>query len=425
MIKCFMTQSNWYKGALRQGKPVGILWHDTAAGNPNLCRYVQPDDNAPDKDELLAILGKNKYGNDWNHIDRDAGLNAWIGKRADGVVDVVQVGEWDIHAWGCGAGDKGSCNGYTKTNGKTTWVDPFWIQFEICDDGYNDEAYFNEAYKKAVEFTAFICKTFDIDPFGKVMFNGIEVPTILCHADSYKLGLGSNHGDVYKWFNKFGKTMEDVRKDVKEELSEVTEWTKFTVRTTKPTGGKLYNNKNHGGINWCIDGKPMDSECSVLSNCVGYANGRFEEIYREITGYDGKDMKFWYLCNNAENWIERAEKYGLEMGQEPRPGAVICWQKGPTTGSSDGAGHVAIVEEVYEDGSILTSESGYGNSNIFWTKKRTKGSDGRWGQSADYTLRAFIYNPAVKRVDPPTPPTPPEPKPTIVCPCCGARFVKE
>ena len=218
MIKCFMTQSDWYKNAVRNGTPVGILWHDTAAGNPNLCRYVQPDDNAPDKDELIGILGKNRYNNDWNHSSRDAGLNAWIGKRADGVVDVVQVGEWDIHAWGCGGGNKGSCNGYVKNNGKTTWVSPFWIQFEICDDGYKDEAYFNEAYKKAVEFTAFICKTFGIDPMGKVSFNGVDVPTILCHADSYKLGLGSNHGDVYKWFNKFGKTMDDVRKDVKEIL---------------------------------------------------------------------------------------------------------------------------------------------------------------------------------------------------------------
>jgi hypothetical protein len=36
----------------------------------------------------------------------------------------------------------------------------------------------------------------------------------LCHQDSYKLKLGSNHSDVYPWFKKHGKTMDDVRNDV-------------------------------------------------------------------------------------------------------------------------------------------------------------------------------------------------------------------
>jgi hypothetical protein len=36
---CMMTQSTCYKGTT-QGTPVGILWHDTAAGNPWLSRYV-------------------------------------------------------------------------------------------------------------------------------------------------------------------------------------------------------------------------------------------------------------------------------------------------------------------------------------------------------------------------------------------------
>jgi hypothetical protein len=61
------------------------------------------------------------------------------------------------------------------------------------------------------------------------------VPTILCHADSYKLGLGGNHGDVYLWFNKFGKTMEDVRNRVATILSENKEQEKkeyFRVRKT-------------------------------------------------------------------------------------------------------------------------------------------------------------------------------------------------
>lgn len=55
---------------------------------------------------------------------------------------------------------------------------------------------------------------YGIDPQGSVQFNGVTVPTILCHADSHQLGLGSNHSDIYNWFPKFNKDMDDVRKDV-------------------------------------------------------------------------------------------------------------------------------------------------------------------------------------------------------------------
>jgi hypothetical protein len=56
---------------------------------------------------------------------------------------------------------------------------------------------------------------FDIDPKGYVTaHDGTKIPTILCHADSYKLGFGSNHGDVNHWFPKFDKSMATVREDV-------------------------------------------------------------------------------------------------------------------------------------------------------------------------------------------------------------------
>jgi hypothetical protein len=67
----------------------GVLWHSTGANNPNLKRYVQPDDDASNKAELLKIIGVNSYKNDWNHISRQAGLNCWIGKLADGTVATV------------------------------------------------------------------------------------------------------------------------------------------------------------------------------------------------------------------------------------------------------------------------------------------------------------------------------------------------
>lgn len=199
-MKCFMRQSSWYKGA---GKTTvrGVLWHSTGANNPNLKRYVQPDDNAADKAEMLALLGTNTSHNDWNHISREAGVHAWVGKLASGEVTSVQVGDWDKKAWGCGSGKKGSCN-----NG--------WIQFEICEDNLGDPVYFEKVYREAVELTAYLCKLYNLDPQGTVTYSGVKVPVILCHQDSYQLGLGSNHGDVLHWFPKYGKSMQTVRDDV-------------------------------------------------------------------------------------------------------------------------------------------------------------------------------------------------------------------
>lgn len=85
---CMMTNSTCYKGTT-VGVPVGILWHSTGANNTSLKRYVQPSDNDPNGQVLLNKIGKNQYGNDWNHINLQAGVNAFIGKLADGTISSV------------------------------------------------------------------------------------------------------------------------------------------------------------------------------------------------------------------------------------------------------------------------------------------------------------------------------------------------
>ena len=199
-LVCMQKNSTCYKGT-REMTVKGVLWHSTGANNPTLKRYVQPGDNDSDRAEMLKLLGKNSNGNDWNHISVQAGLNAWIGELANGDVASIQTMPWDYRPWGCGSGNNGSCN-----NG--------WIQFEICEDGLSDKTYFNAVYKEACELTAYLCKLYDLDPKGTAKYNNLDVPVILCHADSCKLGLGSNHGDVLHWFKKHGKTMDDVRADV-------------------------------------------------------------------------------------------------------------------------------------------------------------------------------------------------------------------
>jgi len=195
-----MTNSTCYKNT-RKMTIKGVLWHSTGANAPQLKRYVQPSEDDPRREVLLWVLGVNTNGNDWNHTEREAGMNCWVGRLADGRVTTVQTMPWDFRPWGCGSGEKGSCNSG-------------WIQFEICEDDLTNRVYFDQVYREACEITAYLCREYGIDPHGTAELNGVTVPTILCHRDSHELGLGSAHADIYPWFQRYGKNMENARDDV-------------------------------------------------------------------------------------------------------------------------------------------------------------------------------------------------------------------
>lgn len=117
----------------------------------------------------------------------------------------------------------------------------------------------------------------------------------------------------------------------------------------------------------------------------GYANGRFAEII-------GKGKVEFQLVCNAENFIEKAKNYGLQVVNYPTLGGIMVWQKGSLS-SRDGAGHVAIVERIDSANQIYTSESSYRGS-AFYNATRTN-SNGRWGMGSAYTFRGCIVNPAI------------------------------
>lgn len=201
---CMMTNSTCYKNTCKMTVK-GVLWHSTGADNPWLKRYVQPTEDNPNRQAILDKLGVNKNRNDWNHIEKQAGLNAWIGKFADGSVGTVQAMPWDYRPWGCGTRYK---NGYSCND--------HWIQFEICEDDLHDKAYAQAVWGEAVRFTAYICEMYGLDPMGTVPFHGKDVPVILDHKTSWEYGFGSGHGDIRHWFPKIlGKDMADARKEVR------------------------------------------------------------------------------------------------------------------------------------------------------------------------------------------------------------------
>lgn len=161
----------------------------------------------------------------------------------------------------------------------------------------------------------------------------------------------------------------------------------FTPRLTRPEpGNKYYITRANGGYSTAIQGKPTDKDCDVLSNCVGYAFGRFHEIANcpAMNLFDPV---------NAENIFANAKEHGLQTGTEPRLGALIVWQKGATLKPDDGAGHVAVVEKIDKDGSIVTSESGWNCAKPFWTTPRRP----PYAYMDGYTLLGFVYQPEMPK----------------------------
>lgn len=141
----------------------------------------------------------------------------------------------------------------------------------------------------------------------------------------------------------------------------------FSSRRSTPSSSNKYYYKNN----------PLYKIGYGLPNCVCYAFGRFYELL-------GTKPKL--STNNAELWWGHRD--GYKRGQTPKLGAVACWRKGKVGVGNDGAGHVAIVEQIYSDGSILISESGY-NSFKFRLTKLKKG----YKYFTGYTFQGFIYNP--------------------------------
>ena len=178
--KCILTKNPCYKAG-RTMAVKGIMVHSTGANNPNLRRYVQPDD---------GLLGQNNNGNHWNRSGLSVCVHAFIGKLKDGSIATYQTLPWNMRGWHAG----GSANNS-------------YIGFEICEDGLEDRSYFMSVYKEAVELCAYLCKEY-----------GLTEKNIICHSEGCKLGIASNHADVMHWFPKFGKSMDDFRGDVKKEL---------------------------------------------------------------------------------------------------------------------------------------------------------------------------------------------------------------
>lgn len=77
-------------------------------------------------------------------------------------------------------------------------------------------------------------------------------------------------------------------------------------------------------------------------NCTWYASGRAKQIGRNAANVDK-------MTGNAQEWGTQARNANIPTSKTPQVGAIAQWD----------SNHVAIVEQVNSDGTILISESSY------------------------------------------------------------------
>jgi len=144
----------------------------------------------------------------------------------------------------------------------------------------------------------------------------------------------------------------------------------FEIRTETPEANETEPEKDYffGPVN------PYNTFHCGMPNCTAYAYGRIFEIHGTAPALSRNNAAKWY----PENIQSGAYAYGCE----PKNGAVKCFEKTPGT-----HGHVSVIEESYDDGSILVTES---QSKGAMFSSYTEMADSNWERKG-YRLLGYIY----------------------------------
>lgn len=174
--KYIFTNNNCYKECTAID-PKGIIVHSTGAVTPRLRSFI-PNWNVP------------KPGG------REVCVHGFVGIDNNGKVATYQTLPFEMAAWGCGSGSKGSFN-----------YNPGYIQFECCEDNLTSRYHFNRIYEEATDFCAYLCLKYCL-----------SYKQVDSHAGANAKGYASAHGDIDHWLRKYGLTMNDLRKTVKKKI---------------------------------------------------------------------------------------------------------------------------------------------------------------------------------------------------------------
>lgn len=131
----------------------------------------------------------------------------------------------------------------------------------------------------------------------------------------------------------------------------------------------------------------FNGTANAMPNCTAYAFARTAELCAPTNVRD--NVLFARKgADNAKMWYSTTL---WKKGSVPKPGAIACW---------DGElGHVAVVEEVLDDGSVLVSQSNYGGT--FFETREYSCKVGEVTDGVGLVFQGYIYNPYAndKRTD--------------------------
>jgi N-acetylmuramoyl-L-alanine amidase len=86
--------------------------------------------------------------------------------------------------------------------------------------------------------------------------------------------------------------------------------------------------------------------------CTWWADQRYSQLHGVFVP--------WRTQSDAWQWTARARQFGWQVSTRASQGAIIDLQ--PWVQGAYSAGHVAVVEKVYSDGSVLASNMNWGAS---------------------------------------------------------------
>ena len=175
---------------------------------------------------------------------------------------------------------------------------------------------------------------------------------------------------------------------------------KYTIRTTAPTkGNKWYTGTAYGGVSNCItSGKNFIArwQGSTMNNCVGGGHGRYFEaqakngaIFGRTSNEDIAKVFAWRKTGDspADMWNSyKADKVWKNYCKStPKQGAMAFYKR---VSGSGYAGHMCVVEKVYDNGNVDFFNNNYSTKPLFSYQKNVN-PNGNFG--GNFKLLGYVW----------------------------------
>ncbi|EFT95138.1 glucosaminidase domain-containing protein [Enterococcus faecalis] len=211
---------------------------------------------------------------------------------------------------------------------------------------YEDNG-FGNLYTVEAKFRQYPTYKESMEDYAKLLKNGLD-----SNKDFYH-GVWKTEAKSYKEATRFltGKYATD--KDYHKKLNALIKTYDLTYydkekATVEPMESNFpaYNGKNYDTFN-----------SYAWGNCTQYVYNRITQLGKRV------DL----TMGNGQDWGETGRARGYKVSRTPKAGAAVSFPAG-VLGADNTYGHVAFVEKVFKDGSILISEMNVKELNVVSTR---------------------------------------------------------